>query len=347
MPSLGPNSLIVITGITGYLASHMGLHSLREGHRVRGTIRPGGVGRIEELKRAYIQHGIPLDVVESRLELMEVVDFFSENDWVKALGADGILHVAYPQDQFFAGNLVQLSLENMRTILTVAKKVKTIKRFVYTSSTAAVITVPMYVDRTLTVEDWHDTAIDIVDGKLNIEDQGFEDLRKLNMVLPYAASKAKCEKFGFDFIEKEKPNFNFISILPAATFGPILYGKPAVTPNAIHLSLIGDTSYRQYLLPQWFVDVRDVAKIQYLALVIDSMAEKRWWAIAEPFGWNQIAAILRRISPEANVVEDYEGGEIDRQRIDNAASTELIGGWINLEDSMKDTVESFRKLGLS
>ncbi|KIJ50700.1 hypothetical protein M422DRAFT_159338 [Sphaerobolus stellatus SS14] len=348
MPSLAPDTLIVITGITGYLASHMGLVSLREGHRVRGTLRTGGSQRIEQLKKAYIEHGIPAKTVESRLEFVEINDFFSETEWIKVLeGADGILHVAFPLDQILAENLVHLSLSNMKIMLEAAKKAKTIRRFVYTSSSTAIITAPMYVERSLTVNDWHEAAMDVVDGKRSIDDEDLKDMKKLKEIVPYAASKAKSERMGLEFVEKERPGFDFISILPNTTFGPLLYGRIAMTSDAILQYLKGEAPYRHTILPQWFVDVRDVAKIHHLALVTDRMAGKRWLAVSEPFGWNQIAAILRKIAPEANVVEDYEGGEIDRQKFDNAASTELLGGWISLQDSIRDMVENFKKLGLS
>jgi len=94
------------------------------------------------------------------------------------------------------------------------------------------------------------------------------------------------------------------------------------------------------------VDVRDVAKIHYLGLVNDSMVGKRWWAVSEPFGWNKIYGILRKHSPGANIPDDYEGGETDRQLIDNSASTAILGGWIPLQKSIVDTVESYKRFGL-
>ncbi|EED78053.1 predicted protein [Postia placenta Mad-698-R] len=56
MPALQSNSLIVVTGITGYIASHVGLAALQAGHRVRGTVRDQK--RAEELKNAYAKQGV-------------------------------------------------------------------------------------------------------------------------------------------------------------------------------------------------------------------------------------------------------------------------------------------------
>jgi hypothetical protein len=71
MPALPANSLLAITGINGYIASHtLGLWALGAGHRVRGTVRSWA--RAESLKAGYEKHGIPAAELDSRLQIVTV-----------------------------------------------------------------------------------------------------------------------------------------------------------------------------------------------------------------------------------------------------------------------------------
>lgn len=94
---------------------------------------------------------------------------------------------------------------------------------------------------------------------------------------------------------------------------------------------------------EWFVDVRDDARLHLLALTTPSASGKRIWGVAEPFGWNRILGILRKEFPHVQVPSDIAGaqGEPDRQKIDNSVASDLLGGWISLEKSVVDTAIGF------
>lgn len=47
--------------------------------------------------------------------------------------------------------------------------------------------------------------------------------KKTNVFSVYCASKIIAERAAWDFIEKEKPSFDFATVLPAFNFGPILH----------------------------------------------------------------------------------------------------------------------------
>ncbi|EED81801.1 predicted protein [Postia placenta Mad-698-R] len=201
MPSIPPQSLIVVTGITGYIASHVGLAALQAGHRVRGTVRD--LKRAQELRNAYAKQGVDI----TKLEFIVVDDITSGTQLANAVkGADGVAHVALP------GDLLASS----------------------------------------------------------------EDM-------PHHAVKSK-----------------------------------------------------------WFIDVRDDGRLHIAALTNPSLSGKRIWGVAEPTGWNQILAILRKNFPDANVAPDLVGepGEPTKQKIENTVATEALGGWIGLEQSLVDTGKS-------
>ena len=70
------------------------------------------------------------------------------------------------------------------------------------------------------------------------------------------------------------------------------------------------------------------------------MGGKRFFAFSEPFGWNQIFGIYRKNFPHAQIPEDLENDEICTQKMDIKESTELLGGWIGLEQSLVDLGKS-------
>jgi hypothetical protein len=77
-----------------------------------------------------------------------------------------------------------------------------------------------------------------------------------------------------------------------------------------------------------------------LALTTPSMGGKRYLAVAEPFDWNQIYGIYRKNFPKAQVPEDLEECEGWAQKLDFTESTEILGGWISLEQSLVDLGKS-------
>ena len=71
------------------------------------------------------------------------------------------------------------------------------------------------------------------------------------------------------------------------------------------------------------------------------MGGKRFIAIGEAFGWNQIFNIYRKNFPKVPIPEDFEEGtDFYTQKVDVSASTELLGGWIGLEKSLVDLGKS-------
>ncbi|KAF8468651.1 hypothetical protein JB92DRAFT_3059092 [Gautieria morchelliformis] len=334
MPALPPNSLIAITGVTGYIASYTGLYALRAGHRVRGTVR--SIARAEALKAAYAKHGIPTDDLEKRLEFAIVDDLNSEEQLTNALrDVDGVLHGALAFTEFTDPKLVDIAVEGTLVLLRVAKKFPSIKRVVLTSSIVAIHTPPAIVhDRVLSVEDWNDEAVNMFENNLPVDHD--PRLKRAAPFIPYSAAKLKAERAAWDFVKQESPKFDLVAILPATNIGPMLYGEPASTTKMAASGLYDDQTVARFLPNQWFVDVRDTGRLQFLAFTTPAMAGKRYLAAAEPFKWNQIYAIYRKNFPSAKVPEDFEEGEEDVQKLDISPSTEVLGEWIGLEQSLVD-----------
>ena len=81
---------ILVTGASGFIASHCVLDLLAQGYTVRGTVR--SLERSEALTAMYQRSGADI----SRLEFVEAT-LTEQRCWHEAVaGCDGIFHVASP-----------------------------------------------------------------------------------------------------------------------------------------------------------------------------------------------------------------------------------------------------------
>lgn len=197
MPALPPNSLIVVTGITGYIASHVGLTALQAGHRVRATVR--SLSRSEEVKTAYAKHGVDV----SKLEFVVIDDLTSEAQLANAIkGVDGVAHVAIPGSvPGDSDENPQQAVDSNVNLLHAASKEPSIKRIVLTSSSAASIAPPSFKDGIITDKDWNEKdSAHFLNGTA-------EDKKQPDWVMHrYAASKTLSEKAAWKWVEEEKVN---------------------------------------------------------------------------------------------------------------------------------------------
>ncbi|CCM05598.1 uncharacterized protein FIBRA_07826 [Fibroporia radiculosa] len=334
MPVLAPNSLVVITGITGYIGSHIGIVALQAGHRVRGTVR--SLARSQDVRNVYAAHGVDV----SKLTFALVDDLASEAQLAAALeDADGIIHVA------LAGGVPSIddkapqdAVNAARAILQVAARLSSVKRIVFTSSSsAAYLPIPGFMEDHMTDETWCDSAIEYFQhppggGK---GDELWEATR-------YNATKALSERAAWAWVAENKPAFEISTVLPNACFGPVLMGAPRSTAAWIAAILSNQAAFTQRYPPDWFVDVRDVARLHVLALTEPELSGRRLWATAAPFGWNEMFAIFRKHFPQVQVPEDIPGvqGEPAKFTIENEVGRKALGEWTSLEKSIVDTAKS-------
>ena len=197
MPALTPNSLIAITGISGYIASHTGLCILRDGYRVRGTVRSWA--RAESLKAGYEKQGIPAAELDKRLEFVIVDDLNSEEQWIAALkDVDGVVHTALNLEKGRDSTIIDEAIIGTLAVLRAAKKYPSIKRVVLTSSIAAVITPPLMRDKILTTEDWNDEAVAMIkkgpSACANLDPR----LKRAYQSFFYSSAKAQSERAAWE-----------------------------------------------------------------------------------------------------------------------------------------------------
>jgi len=329
MAPITAGSLVVVTGITGYIGSHVGLAALQAGYRVRGTVR--NTQKAEELRESYKKLG--LDAGEDKLEIVIVDDLTSQEQYEKAfVGAEGIAHVALPGH---TATWIDDTNKSVLGVLKAAAKEPSVKRVVLTSSSVTCITPGDNGDHILTDEDWNDEAIEKY-KKLSVKARG----EPANRQTMYCATKTISEQEAWKWMADQKPNFQFVTVLPNANFGPFLCGEPHSTGGWIATLMKGDDTPAKTVGNQWYIDVRDDAKLHIFGLSNPKLADKRIWAAAGPFGWNDIIKVLKKHFPSAKIPAENPKWVTSPMEVDSELGRTLLGGWVSLEQSVVDTAKS-------
>ena len=249
------DNLVLVTGISGFIAKHCAVELLKHGYRVRGTVR--SLPKSADVKATLAKHA---DV--SKLEFAEA-DLLADNGWNKAMeGVWGVLHVASPfplAEPKDENDLIRPAVDGTMRVMKAAVAAG-IERFVQTSSTASI----MYGHgdnhpHAFTENDWS-----IVEGP---------------HVSAYAKSKTLAEKAARAYAAGEGKALHYASVNPGFVLGPLLDQDAGSSADAIAMFLKGKYPGCPRLnFP--CVDVRDVAKMHRLALETDQPSGGRYLAVS-------------------------------------------------------------------
>jgi len=285
--------IILVTGVSGFIASFVAQDLLEHGYKVRGTVRS------LSSKEKY-SHLFDLEGAKEDLEIVEA-DLLKDGSFDKhAEGVYSIFHTASP---FFLGKdidpqteLVDPALKGTRNVLNAAYKNKdTIKRVVLTSSIAAIMgnkegTPPVYSE-----DDWNTVS------SLTVN--------------PYSYSKTLAEKEAWKLVKEWQEDdgkdnvFDLVTINPSLVTGPILHAKRVKKYGINELNTSCDI-IRKYLIKGFnneekdkvmsvgdcfpLVDVRDVARAHRLGLETPEAGNKRHICSAGNGFWSEILPQLQK-----------------------------------------------------
>lgn len=252
--------VILVTGVSGYIGSHVAKLLLEEGYKVRGTVRSlSNEAKVEPLKSLVPDAKFPLELVEA--------DLTKEEGWDKAVeGCTGVLHVASPfpdlvNQQVEEAGLVDTAKDGTLQVLkaVAAHAAASVKRVVVTSSFAAVSGEPVpEAEKTYTEEDWTDPESTTIDA--------------------YTKSKVVAEKAAWDFV-KELPDdqkFELAVINPTFVLGPPLLESHKSATSVNFMAQIVNRAYPGVPRVQFPIcDVRDVAKAHVKALTAPEAVNNR------------------------------------------------------------------------
>ncbi|KZF24892.1 putative aldehyde reductase II [Xylona heveae TC161] len=309
-----PGGRILITGVNGFLASHLALVLLKRGYGVRGTVRSAD-------KADWIKAAISQRELGDRFEVEVVPDLSvagALDDLVQDV--DGIAHVA--ADTTFGcdpNKIITPLVEAMRNILTSASKAQSIQRFVLTSSAMSAISPQpgkkIFVDSNT----WNDASLEPAWAPPPYEPERAWDV--------YAALKMTCEREFWRFGQEQGVSFVRNSVLPDFIIGPLLYAKQTGSSNRLVKEFFDDPNVSEPLrtfIPRQYVDVKDVALLHMAALTEEDVKNERLLAHAGPFNFNSWLSAFRQIDPSKAWPADDPNQQHDCSIIDTRRSEEIL-----------------------
>lgn len=273
--------LIVLTGVTGFIAKHIALRLLKAGHAVRGTLRTPA--RADEVRQALRPH-LPDAGALDRLSFV-TLDLGRDGGWAEALqGADALVHTAspfpivQPKDE---AEVIRPAVDGALRALRAAREVG-VRRVVMTSSSVAV------------------TNAALPPGKDRYDEEVWTDLDHPT-VTPYAKSKTLAERAAWDFVGAEAPDMALTVINPAFVVGAPLDAHYGTSLQVVERLLRA----RDPMLPQFSfptVDVGDVAEAHVRALRTPEAAGQRFIIADETLWFHDMAAELKAAFPGRRIV---------------------------------------------
>jgi nucleoside-diphosphate-sugar epimerase len=304
--------------------------------------------KANKIKEAHSSYG------KDKLDTVIVPDIAQEGAFEEAVISkppfEAVIHTASP----FHFNVtdVQKQLLDPAIIGTtgilksIKKHAPTVKRVVITSSFAALIDPfkMFWPEHTYSEADWSPLT----------HEQAFGELSN-----GYRASKTFAEKAAWEFVEKEKPNFDIVTMNPPLVFGPIVHYLNSLsglnTSNQRFRDFIHG-KYKDSDIPpsgvHIWTDVRDLAEAHVKGMELAEAGGKRFFVTAGYFTNRQAVEIIRKNFPEYKdklPSENAKGGDFPEGglfKINNSRVQELLGRkFTSFEKCVIDTVKSLQNVG--
>jgi dihydroflavonol-4-reductase len=276
--------LVLVTGGTGFVGIWVIVYLLREGYRVRTTVRTPS--RTDEIKAQLREAGID----EAQISSLNVVtaDLLKDDGWAAAVkDVTYVQHVASPFPPALPKHEDELIIparEGTLRVLRAARDAGSVTRVVLTSSFAAV----GHADRPAHAKSDPYTE---------------KDWTNPDSAAPYEKSKTLAERAAWDFIEKEGGKLELAVINPVGIYGPALGTDAGTSLRAIGELLEGNSPGVPRLQIN-VVDVRDCADMHLRAMTCPQAKGERFLCIGEGGVWMEdLAKMLKKnLGPKARKV---------------------------------------------
>jgi len=349
-PEDGP---VAVTGASGYIGSWIVRDLLEQGYQVRACVRDASnATKTDHLTQLDTQNSKgSLVLVEADLTQAGSYDHpFSDAGAVIHAGAAVGYNKETPQE-VYDGCFTQ----NEHLVESV-KKSGSVRRFVFTSSFAAVGH-PRPAGYVFTEKDWCGDNIEAYNGQWSV------DTIPKNRDIAYAMAKANTERMIYE-AAAEHGGFEARAILPLHVIGPLMcenHDQNWSWQNCIKFMMNGK-GYRKSKGGRmlWnLVDVRDVARAHRLAAETNKGGNGSRYILSaedrsgEMFTW-QLRDKLANLFPNHSHIEGEEmiDGLPAKETYDSPRAYCLLAKQqlelkpLSVDQSLKDTVESYIRLGM-
>ncbi|KKK11994.1 hypothetical protein P175DRAFT_0501510 [Aspergillus ochraceoroseus IBT 24754] len=278
MSSSPSNTLVLVTGGSGFVGSYCIIALVNHGYQVRTTIRnvSKSPAVVESLKNGGLS--------DADLERVSFVaaDLSKDKGWDKAVeGCTYVLHVASPlptEEPKDENEVIIPARDGTLRVLKAARRAG-VKRVVLTSAFNAIGYGHPQMKKPFTEEYWSD----------------IENTKQS----AYVKSKVIAERAAWAYVKSDEgAGLELTSVNPVAIFGPVL-GKDL--PGSIHLiqRLMNGEMPGSPQLYMSIVDVRDVAELEVLAMTSPAAKGERFLAVSPPGSMmNEYAVIIKKRLPQ-------------------------------------------------
>ena len=269
--------VVLVTGASGYIGSHIVANLLSKGKVVRATVRDASdPERVDHLKNMEIAKGGSLEIIE-----MNLLD--SESVHRAVYGCKEVIHTAAvvvlksknPQEK-----IVDPSVVGTQNVLDAIDSSETVECLVHTSSTAAIRPQRWEDGQTLTTDTWAEDA--------NIEDN------------PYGLAKFSAERLVRNWHSTNKKGPRMVTINPCVVLGPPLSRRHLRgSPSFIMMLLKREIPF---VIPMHIsiVDVRDVAEAHVRALSRGDSGG-RYLVVSGQMWWKEVAMAIKKGNPTMKI----------------------------------------------
>ena len=269
--------VVLVTGASGYIGSHIVANLLSKGKVVRATVRDASdPERVDHLKNMEIAKGGSLEIIE-----MNLLD--SESVHRAVYGCKEVIHTAAvvvlksknPQEK-----IVDPSVVGTQNVLDAIDSSETVECLVHTSSTAAIRPQRWEDGQTLTTDTWAEDA--------NIEDN------------PYGLAKFSAERLVSNWHSTNKKGPRMVTINPCVVLGPPLSRRHLRgSPSFIMMLLKREIPF---VIPMHIsiVDVRDVAEAHVRALSRGDSGG-RYLVVSGQMWWKEVAMAIKKGNPTMKI----------------------------------------------
>lgn len=320
----------LVTGGSGYIALHVIDLLLKEGHKVRTTVRS-----LENEEKCG-----PIKALAKNPEQLTLVeaDLHNAECWKETVkDIDIVFHVASPFPLMPAADtheeLIKTAVDGTNNVLKACLDTK-VKRVVLTSSCVAIFGDSVDT-KCLTEADWGDAE----------KSEG------------YTKSKILAEKAAWDLLEERKKNnesvFELAVINPSLVMGPVLSKAPGTSAAIFSMAFANksDKPISNMYMPM--CDVRDVALAHIRAATLPEAVGQRHIILSQK-EWVPIVELHNILSKEFNpkgmniATEPVEEGEGRGKgcSLDNTRMIEVLKcPPTDLSKTIIDMANSFLELG--
>jgi dihydroflavonol-4-reductase len=332
----GNGETVLVTGGSGFLGGWCVIELLRQGYEVRTTVR-------DLAKEPALRSRFEPEVnAGDRLTVM-AADLTTDDGWQEAVaGADYVLHVASPfpaSQPKDPDELVVPAREGTLRVLRAALDAGA-RRVVVTSSVAALRNPKNPPNGPINEEYW-------------------TDLHNESLT-PYTRSKTVAEMAAWELVRERAEEDRLAVVNPGAILGPVLADDLSYSLEVIERMLKGMPGVPN--LGFSFVDVRDVAKLEILAMTGPKAGGERFIAADRYLWMEEVAEILRdRLGERAakaptrtvpnflvRVMALFDGGlksivgDLGKRVEVSSEKARTTLGWtpMPIEDSIADTAEA-------